>query len=105
MLNGGDAMSAGSNFNVGGGAGGGGPGGVGGAANIPQQGSLSRLSETANHGSKTEIQSGGDAFGFGSLGQVMEVRGRKKREMLKRIKRALPDPARGSSSSVINKTE
>jgi len=57
--------------------------------------SSSSSSQQSSSSSQTqEIQSGPDSFGFGSLGQVLGDAGRKKRE--------LPDPAHGSSSSLID---
>jgi len=88
-LNGG-AASFGSNFNMGGGG-------------ASQQGSQSKITESKTKSG--ELSSGGDAFGFGDLGQMLESSGKKKREISMRNKRALPDPAHGSSSSVIDKRE
>lgn len=106
MLNGGDALSAGSNFGVGGGGGGGGTAGGSSSSSSSQQGSLTKITETETKTETEEISStSSDTFGFQSLGQVLETSGRKKRDALMRKKRALPDPAHGSSSSAINKRE
>jgi hypothetical protein len=62
--------------------------GVGGGA----AGSSSSSQQSSSSATETEIQSGGDAFGFGELGQITSLR--KKREF--------PEPAAEASSSFID---